>query len=82
MLCGRGTAPLGYELPRRCCCKCCSSQTVLLLHSLPTAMCLHAPSPCSGCIGEGAYARVYQGVDGDCSDVALKREAPPCPWEW
>lgn len=45
-------------------------------------MCLHAPSPCSGCIGEGAYARVYQGVDGDCSDVALKREAPPCPWEW
>ncbi|PRW05791.1 mitotic checkpoint serine threonine- kinase BUB1 [Chlorella sorokiniana] len=36
----------------------------------------------SGCIGEGAYARVYQGVDGDCSDVALKHEAPPCPWEW
>lgn len=36
----------------------------------------------SGCVGEGAYARVYQGVDGDCADVALKVEAPPCPWEW
>ncbi|KAL4440602.1 hypothetical protein ABPG75_003603 [Micractinium tetrahymenae] len=36
----------------------------------------------SGCIGEGSYARVYQGVDGDCADVALKHEAPPCPWEW
>lgn len=37
---------------------------------------------CSGCIGAGSYARVYQGVDGDCADVALKHEAPPCPWEW
>ncbi|PSC71993.1 mitotic checkpoint serine threonine-kinase BUB1 [Micractinium conductrix] len=36
----------------------------------------------SGCIGQGAYARVYQGVDGDCADVALKHESPPCPWEW
>ncbi|EFN53840.1 hypothetical protein CHLNCDRAFT_135925 [Chlorella variabilis] len=36
----------------------------------------------SGCIGEGAYARVFQGVDGDCGDVALKLEGPPCPWEW
>ena len=46
---------------------------------------LLAPAPlhmCSGCIGQGAYARVYQGVDGDCADVALKHESPPCPWEW
>ncbi len=51
------------------------------------AVCIHSqilarPHPYSGCIGEGSYARVYQGVDGDCADVALKHERPPCPWEW
>lgn len=64
----------------------------LLMSPLPAACpacpqltCPSCPSSrlgCSGCVGEGAYARVYQGVDGDCADVALKHEAPPCPWEW
>ena len=32
-------------------------------------------------MGQGAYASVYSGVDSSCADVALKWEAPPCPWE-
>jgi checkpoint serine/threonine-protein kinase len=34
-------------------------------------------------IGAGAYATVYQAIEGSTgADVALKVEAPPCPWEW
>ncbi|GAB4819516.1 hypothetical protein N2152v2_006562 [Parachlorella kessleri] len=32
--------------------------------------------------GQGAYATVYQATTADGSPVALKLEAPPCPWEW
>ncbi len=34
-------------------------------------------------IGEGAYAQVYAATDAASgADVALKVEAPACPWEW
>ncbi len=39
-------------------------------------------------IGSGAYATVYQALkeekqgSGGATDVALKVEAPACPWEW
>ncbi|KAJ7558034.1 hypothetical protein O6H91_04G022800 [Diphasiastrum complanatum] len=36
-----------------------------------------------GCIGEGAFARVYQAYDDDSeSTVVLKVQKPPCPWEF
>ena len=36
----------------------------------------------TGKIGCGAYASVYAGIGSDGSDIALKLEYPPCPWEW
>jgi len=36
----------------------------------------------TGKIGCGAYASVYGGISSDGSEIALKLEYPPCPWEW
>lgn len=36
----------------------------------------------SGKIGSGSYATIYGGVNEDGSELALKLEYPPCPWEW
>ena len=47
-------------------------------HPLPAPSASHS---CSELVGQGAYASVYSGVDSSCADVALKWEAPPCPWE-
>ncbi len=36
-----------------------------------------------GKIGSGAYATIFGGLnDEDGSEIALKVEYPPCPWEW
>lgn len=37
----------------------------------------------TGKIGCGSYATIFGGVDHlDGSEIALKLEYPPCPWEW